>query len=105
MDPVPATDRLGRAALRAGCFSVSWVVEVEVFPAFEVGDPVAFEVGVVVFDGGCGEHRLDGGGAGVVELSVEARLFVVVFVPGDEAAEGPWDVVLGHGVLGRDVDC
>lgn len=71
-------------------------VHVEVFPGYKVGNSVAFEVSVVVFDSVFGEHHIDHVGSGVGYLAVESCLLVVMFVPRDETAEGPRDVTLGH---------
>lgn len=76
--------------------TVHRVVNVIIFPGYKVRNSVAFEVSVVVFDPVFGEHLIDYVGHGVGQLAVEACLLVVVFVPGDETAKGPRDVVLGH---------
>lgn len=87
----------GWAAVHTAWYlTIRWVVDVVVFPGYKVGNSVAFEVSVVVFDPVFGEHLIDHVGHGVGELAVETCLLVVVFVPGDETAEAPRDVILGH---------
>lgn len=76
--------------------TVHRVVDVIVFPRYKVRNSVAFEVSVVVFDLVFREHLIDYVGHDVGELAVEACLLIVVFVPGDETAKGPGDVVLSH---------
>lgn len=76
--------------------TVHRVVDVIVFPRYKVRNSVAFEVSVVIFDPAFREHLIDYVGHGVGELAVEACLLIVVFVPGDETAKGPGDVVLSH---------